>query len=42
MIIDNFVLEKRNGKGDFCEVYLTTKKGSDKKFAAKKDEKRII
>ena len=42
MIVDNLVLEKCIGKGDFSEVYLTTKKGSDKKFAAKKKKRELF
>ena len=38
MIVDNLNLEKCLGKGAFGEVYLTTKKGDDKKkYATKKN-----
>ena len=42
MIVDNLVLEKCLGKGAFGEVYLTSKKGSDQKFATKKLEREQI
>ena len=36
MKLENYELDKFLGKGAFGEVYLTTKKGEDKKFATKK------
>ena len=42
MIVDNLVLEKCLGKGAFGEVYLTSKKGSNQKFATKKFEREQI
>jgi serine/threonine-protein kinase ULK/ATG1 len=42
MIVDNLILEKCLGKGSFGEVYLTTKKGSNQKFATKKFERDQI
>ena len=42
MIVDNLILEKCLGKGSFGEVYLTTKKGSNQKFATKKFERDLI
>ena len=42
MIVDNLVLEKCLGKGAFGEVYLTSKKGTDQKFATKKLEREQI
>ena len=42
MIVDNLTLEKCLGKGSFGEVYLTTKKGSNEKFATKKLEREQI
>ena len=42
MIVDNLVLEKCLGKGAFGEVYLTTKKGTNQKFATKKLEREQI
>ena len=42
MIVDNLVLEKCLGKGAFGEVYLTSKKGSNQKFATKKLEREQI
>ena len=42
MIVDNLVLEKCLGKGAFGEVYLTSKKGSDQKFATKKLDREQI
>ena len=42
MIVDNLTLEKCLGKGAFGEVYLTTKKGSNEKFATKKLEREQI
>ena len=42
MIVDNLVLEKCLGKGAFGEVYLTTKKDSNQKFATKKLEREQI
>ena len=35
MKIENYYLEKLIGKGDFCEVYFTTKKDDQKKYATK-------
>jgi serine/threonine protein kinase len=43
MIVDNLNLEKCLGKGAFGEVYLTTKKGDDKKkYATKKIDREEI
>ena len=42
MIVDNLILEKCIGKGSFGEVYLTTKKGSNQKYATKKFEREEI
>ena len=42
MIVDNLILEKCIGRGSFGEVYLTTKKGSNQKFATKKFEREEI
>ena len=42
MIVDNLILEKCIGKGNFGEVYLTSKKGSTEKFATKKLERDQI
>ena len=42
MIVDNLVLEKCLGKGAFGEVYLTSKKGTNEKFATKKLEREQI
>ena len=42
MIVDNYILEKCIGKGSFGEVYLTTKKDSNQKFATKKFEREEI
>ena len=42
MIVDNLILEKCLGQGSFGAVYLTTKKGSNQKFATKKFERDQI
>ena len=42
MIVDNLILEKCIGKGSFGEVYITTKKGSNQKYATKKFEREDI
>ena len=40
--IDDYTLENKIGKGSFGEVYLTTKKGTDKLYATKKMQKIIV
>ena len=40
--IDDYTLENKIGKGSFGEVYLTTKKGTDKLYATKKMQKTIV
>jgi serine/threonine protein kinase len=42
MLIENFKLEKLLGKGEFGEVYLTTKKDDTKLYATKKFERSEI
>jgi serine/threonine protein kinase len=43
MIVDDLTLEKLIGKGSFGEVYLTSKKGDDKKkYATKKIERAQV
>ena len=42
MIVDNLTLDKCLGKGAFGEVYLTSKKGTNQKFATKKLEREQI
>jgi serine/threonine protein kinase len=43
MIVDNLTLEKCLGKGAFGEVYLTSKKGDDKKkYATKKIDREEV
>ena len=42
MILDNYSLEKNIGKGAFGEVFLTTKKGTSKLFAAKQIDKEFF
>ena len=43
MIIDNLILEKFLGKGEFGEIYLTSKNGDDKKkYATKKIDRAEI
>ena len=43
MIVDDLTLEKLIGKGAFGEVYLTSKKGDDKKkYATKKIERAQV
>ena len=41
MLIDDLTLLKCLGKGSFGEVYLTSKKGTQQKFATKKISKRL-
>ena len=41
MLIDDYTLKKKLGKGAFGEVYLTTKQGSKQKFATKKIDKKF-
>ena len=40
MLVDDLTLIKGLGKGAFGEVYLTSKKGTQEKFATKKIDKR--
>ena len=42
MIVDNLTLEKCLGKGAFGEVYLTSRKGDDKKYATKKIDREEV
>ena len=42
MLLDDYSLDKSLGKGAFGEVYLTTKKGTDKVFATKKIERELV
>ena len=42
MFLDDYSLDKSLGKGAFGEVFLTTKKGTDKLFATKKIEGELI
>ena len=42
MILDEYTLEKKLGKGAFGEVYLTTKKGTSQLFATKKLDKEYF
>ena len=42
MKLDDYELEKCLGKGAFGEVYLTSKKGTSKKFATKKMDREEI
>ena len=42
MFLDDYSLDKSLGKGAFGEVFLTTKKGTDKLFATKKIERELI
>ena len=42
MILDNYSLEKNIGKGAFGEVFLTTKKGTSKLFAAKQIDREFF
>ena len=42
MIVDNLILEQCLGKGAFGEVYLTTKRGSDQKYATKMIDRESI
>ena len=42
MIVDNWTLEKCLGKGAFGEVYLTSRKGDDKKYATKKIDREEV
>ena len=40
MLVDDLTLIKALGKGAFGEVYLTSKQGSQQKFATKKIDKK--
>ena len=40
MLVDDLTLIKGLGKGAFGEVYLTSKQGSQEKFATKKIDKK--
>ena len=40
--IDDYLIKDKIGKGSFGEVYLTTKKGTNKIFATKKMQKSIV
>ena len=42
MILDDYTLEKKIGKGAFGEVFLTTKTGTIKLFATKKMDKELF
>ena len=42
MLLDDYTLEKKLGKGAFGEVYLTTKKGTSQLFATKKLDKEFF
>ena len=42
MILDDYSLEKKIGKGAFGEVFLTTKKGTSKLFATKQIPKEFF
>ena len=42
MILDDYSLDKSLGKGAFGEVFLTTKKGTNKLFATKKIERNVV
>ena len=42
MFLDDYSLEKSLGKGAFGEVYLTTKKGTNKLYATKKIERELV
>ena len=42
MLLDDYSLDKSLGKGAFGEVFLTTKKGTDKIFATKKIERELV
>ena len=42
MFLDDYCLEKSLGKGAFGEVYLTTKKGTNKLYATKKIERELV
>ena len=42
MILDDYTLEKKIGKGAFGEVFLTTKKDTIKLFATKKMDKELF
>ena len=42
MILDDYSLDENLGKGAFGEVFLTTKKGTDKLFATKKIARELV
>ena len=42
MFLDDYSLDESLGKGAFGEVFLTTKKGTDKLFATKKIERELL
>ena len=41
MLIDDYTLVEKLGKGSFCEVYLTSKLRTKEKFATKKIDKKF-